>query len=293
MISSTLSPYGLGPHRQMIQIACFDVTHGEIIPNCAVTLKWFVPQTAGGHDHVVPIQRPPGQFTIGSQSAGYASTAVFTDAQGYGHWVCAAPTDPNAATPTLKANTGPSGVLDTVYTAPETAGATVVTLVGTAPTSTGSVTIGPTTFDIPVIAAEGLTFPSIPGLYITRQSQNHDHHNGYASAAMVLQLQAMMAYYDAFIANYKAVYGVSLPPPTIDAISLPEGGLFDYDHGNWCPPHVSHRFGNEVDIIPEGGGLATTALATAERRTGFLTPVWAESPANPHCQPLAYVPCEQ
>jgi len=50
VISSTLSPYGQGLQKQMIQIACLDVTHGALLSDCTITLTWHVPQTAGGHD---------------------------------------------------------------------------------------------------------------------------------------------------------------------------------------------------------------------------------------------------
>jgi len=234
----------------------------------------------------VVIPRPPGQWTIGSQSAGYVTTAVM---DGFGRWVCPVPIDPHAATPQLQANTGLSGVLETVYAAPETSGATVVTLVATAPTPAGSITIGPTTFEIPVIAAEGLTFPTIPGLYITPQSQNHDHHNGYASTVMVAGLERMMNKYNQLISALRVtmlyVLDIPLPlpqSPEIDALSLPKGGLFDYDHGNWCPPHVSHRFGDEADIIPPyDAPWAQRSLARAAQEAGFFFPVKAESPAAP------------
>ena len=45
VVSSGLSPYGVGWQTQLISIACIDVTHGVILSDCQVTVKWYVPET--------------------------------------------------------------------------------------------------------------------------------------------------------------------------------------------------------------------------------------------------------
>ena len=233
---------------------------------------------AGGHAHLTPLPRPPGRFVIAGLVGGYASTAQDIPGQG---WVCPVPaTTYNAGAPaTLTFNTGTTGVVTGRYTAPETTGTTVVTLTSIAPTPTGPVVIGPTPFAIPVVAATDLSRPVIPDLIVATHSDNHDDHNGYASPETIAGLQRMMDLYRMALAPLGGI--TSANTPVISAIALPQGGLFDYAHGNWCPPHISHRFGDEVDIVPRGGLVPKKWLARAEKRAGFFTPVPVESPANP------------
>ncbi len=45
---------------------------------------------------------------------------------------------------------------------------------------------------------------------------------------------------------------------SINDLSLPKGGLFDYK-ATWAPPHTEHRTGNDADInLKDGGGVRTT-----------------------------------
>lgn len=75
--------------------------------------------------------------------------------------------------------------------------------------------------------------------------------------------------------------GQPVPVLRLTALSLPQGGLFDFKT-EWRPPHVSHRLGDDADILtPPLTNRQKAVLKGAYRNAGFSTPVPAESPPTP------------
>src|SRR5260370_18079868 len=103
----------------------------------------------------------------------------------------------------------------------------------------------------------------------------HDNFNGWASAATNGALNYM-----SYLFNYlETSLGYATPPIEIDGISLPWGGLFDYSV-EWSPPHISHRFGNSVDVCMKVAVDCSHGFTAQQRRAlsfalflaGFATP---------------------
>jgi hypothetical protein len=76
----------------------------------------------------------------------------------------------------------------------------------------------------------------------------------------------------------------------INALSLPQGGIFDY-RNEWNPPHHNHHFGIEADVrirnLPLPGQKQTLALAAKEigyykSKGFFVTLPESEKPITGH-----------
>ncbi|HEY6005080.1 MAG TPA: hypothetical protein VIV57_19535 [Anaeromyxobacter sp.] len=254
VLSSTYSVYGTGVQTVPISIACILLPDGVIVPNCDITLQWSALAGTGGHVHNT--QRPPGKFTTANGATGGSTS----------------PAPPGSVTD----NSGASGVLDVTYGAPEASGVTSVTASGVAVVNGVRLSFGPATFTIGVLFG-GLGAVSGTGLAVSTQSNNHDSNNGNGNPGLASALADMSARFAAILQAQRA----AVPTVRVTAISLPEGGLFDFQT-QWAPPHRSHRFGNDADVgIRELTRRQRAALAAAIRLAGLTTPVPSEAPSDP------------
>lgn len=171
-------------------------------------------------------------------------------------------------------NSGASGFLPTTYTSPEASGITSVNETGSlngVPTIPGVFTIG--------VEFDGLQLASGNGLIIDTASQMHDNNNGFASADMISAMQDLPGDFTDRLAQSNIT---TVPAIEFTALSLPQGGLFDFQT-QWRPPHVSHRFGNDGDIaIRTLTRAQRAALAWTIINDGFTTPVPGERPSDPN-----------
>jgi hypothetical protein len=171
-------------------------------------------------------------------------------------------------------NSGPSGFLPVTYTAPEASGIINVTETGS---PNGFSPFG-TIFTIG-IEFGGLQPASVSGFIVDTQSNMHGNNNGNATPQMAAALQDTA---DLF-ADLLAQAGEKLPALHVTALSLPQGGLFDYKY-EWSPPHVDHRFGFEADISPTSAPNLTDAqrgaLQKAFLKSGLTAPVPGENPQD-------------
>ncbi len=234
--SSSFSLYGDGLRKLSLNLFCFDLLTGNIIPNCDITAVPSAEPNSGGHLHNT--NRPAGSFS------------------------------PDHG------NSGPSGFLPVTYSAPDASGITNVTETGSAnglPPFTGIFTIG--------VEIDGLQFASVNGFIVDTQSNMHGNNNGNAIPEMVAALQNTADRFGLLVAKV----GEEYPVLHITAISLPQGGLFDFKH-EWSPPHFDHRFGIEADISPTSVDNLTDAqrksLQQAFIESGLTAPIEGENPED-------------
>lgn len=166
--------------------------------------------------------------------------------------------------------------MSVTYTAPEASGITDLTVTGVALVNGVPTNFGPDQYTIGV-KIDNLSLASVAGLQVETASSMHDNNNGHAAQAMIVALVGMAQRF----AGELTRQGRPVPAVRVTALSLPQGGLFDFEV-EWRPRHVSHRFGNDADIGMFGVTLPQRSeLAIALARAGFKTPEPAASPANP------------
>ncbi|HWZ45249.1 MAG TPA: hypothetical protein VNW97_17380 [Candidatus Saccharimonadales bacterium] len=169
-------------------------------------------------------------------------------------------------------NTGASGFLPVAYTSPEASGITNVLLFGFlngVPITPGLFTIG--------VEFDGLQLANGTNLIVDTASQMHGNNNGFASSDMISAIQNLPGDFADLLAQSN---GGTAPAVEFTALSLPVGGLFDFQN-EWRPPHVSHRFGNDGDIAIRNLTRAQrAALARACTNDGFTFPVPGERPQD-------------
>jgi hypothetical protein len=161
------------------------------------------------------------------------------------------------------------------YTAPEASGITDMIETCSAfggPPVTAIFTIG--------VEIDGLELAtgSLGSLFIVTTENLHGNNNGNATPGTISELHAMAGFYVDLLTQT----GDSIHQLRITALSLPQGGLFDYQT-EWSPPHKLHRNGTDADL-----GLSN--LTTTEQRiaaneafleAGFRAPVEGERPEDP------------
>ena len=254
VFTTTLSPYGTEPQYVQSNIRCVLLSSGAIVPNCTITFRWNGRYGTGGHNHNT--NRPPGiiktQNGATGGSTGPGSPGVVTD------------------------NSGPTGILGYSYTSPEASGITDLTIIGVAIVDGVPVSFGPgrLTFGIQF---DGLSLASVAGLEIATASNMHGNNNGYATQATIAALGRMAQKF----ADELTRQGRPVPLVRVTALSLPQGGLFDF-RDEWRTPHKTHRFGDFADIgIWELTLPQQKTLAKALVKAKFTTPYRVESPLNP------------
>ncbi len=108
----------------------------------------------------------------------------------------------------------------------------------------------------------------------------HGNNNGYATPETSGALIEMsISYVDQL--TQLGVAANNIPPFRIKALSLPQGGLFDYQT-EWNTPHKLHRNGTDAEV-----GLANLptrklkqAAEAAFRQAGFRAPIQHERPGD-------------
>lgn len=257
VISSSLSPYGAGEQKLDLVTYCLLTTFGIIVPDCDITIDWFAQSGTGGHVHNT--NRPPGKFKTENGETGGSIN----------------PGSPGKVTD----NSGRDGLLRITYSAPEASGTTRLTVRGKAVFFGIPLTFGPDTYTIG-IQFGGLAFASGNGLFVNPQSDMHDNNNGNASSGMRDALQSMAANFAQRLTQ-QGVPADQVPTITINALSLPQGGLFDFSV-EWNTPHRAHRFGRHADVrIRNLTDTQRTVLAKAFRYAGATAPYTPESPRVP------------
>ncbi len=109
------------------------------------------------------------------------------------------------------------------------------------------------------------------------QSDGHGSNDGYVQPEVQSALEEA---WDDLDATLRAL-GEDPPPQLfISAANLVAGGLFDIQQ-NWRKPHVGHRFGLDVDLVPMENMTEQqqALLADQLRARGFLFPVATEAPS--------------
>lgn len=246
VFSTAISPYGAGPQKLQLGLGCIDLFTGIPVPNAVI--ESVVPQAesdTGGHLH--DTKRPAGSV---SPDHGVSGPATFP-------------------------------VLPVAYTAPEASGITDLQVTCSAPggtPSTGIFTIG--------VEIDGLVQvtsgpPSNPrALFVDTQSNVHGNNNGYATPQTISALDDMATEFADTLAQ-RGVPENQVPIIFISALSLPQGGLFDYQV-EWNPPHKLHRNGTDADL--NLANLPTKKLREAAEvsfhHAGFRAPIKGERPED-------------
>jgi hypothetical protein len=255
VLSSTRSPYGTGPQLLETSSSCVLLPEGTIVPDCDITITWEAENGSGGHVHNT--NRPPGIFTT-SNGVSSGSTS---------------PGPPGSLTD----NSGQSGTIGLTYTSPEASGITDLTVIGVAVVNGSTVHFGPGVYTIG-IGIDGIQLASATGFNVSTSSNMHGSNNGNATPVTIT---AMGITGQRFI-DLLTQQQLPIRPIRATAISLPQGGLFDF-RNEWRPPHVGHRFGDEIDIgIREFTQAQRQLLRIAIRDGGFDMPVPNESPSDPN-----------
>lgn len=262
------SPYGNTPQTLDLAAFCQDPNTGAAVPNCDITINWSAVSGSGGHVHH-DAKRPPGIFKVKTTGV----TGGFTN--------------PDQSRPaTVMGNSGNSGFLPIIYTAPEVSGVINGSTVGFGTLNGVPTQFRTTPFTIGVRINDDLQLAGGTGLQVTIESDNHGNNNGNATQPTINALQSLAVLFAAELKR-QGVPADKVPPLRATAISLPQGGLFDYKNANWkIPKHTDHRFGNNVDVGMKGVTPLTEmqkqALARALEDTLFETPIRAESPTEPN-----------
>lgn len=238
--SVTTSTIGAGAKKVSIFVACFDLATGSVIPNCTISFTLKPEPNTGGHAHDDP-SRPTGTVS------------------------------PNPG------NSGASGVLEAVYTAPEISGVVAITAQGVTPDGevlpSATATIGVELSGLVAVAVSGAGFQVLP-------SALHDLNNLYATPTVKAKLEALPVKFAGTLAK-QGIPADQVPTLSYTSISLVAGGLFDIN-GTWMPPHVSHRFGLDADLrIKNVPQRFRDELREVILKSGFFFPVKDESPDDP------------
>lgn len=248
VITSTL---GAGLQQVFGVFRCFDLTIGEFIPDAIVDLTANAVNGTGGHLHTDP-GRPDGAWEPESGS------------------------------------TGPGGEgLLSFYTVPEVSGEIGIGVECSAP---GFVDVSPEVdFTIGVrIATPLVGLPPSGNGFVTEASVGHDLFNVFVTPEVNVRLLVLPIFLRLELLQ-QGVPEEEIPTIRYTSMSLFEGGLFDVDANGdglidnpWMRPHVSHRFGTDVDIGMRGFPAEfRDELAQIILKFGFAFPVLAESPAAP------------
>lgn len=255
--TSALAPFGAGKQTLDLFASCVLQPFGLVVPDCDITIEWRSRSGSGGHVH--DTNRPPGEFKTETGDTGGSIE----------------PGPPGE----VNGNSGSDGFLKVTYTAPEASGITDLTVRGVAVVFGIPLQFGPDRFTLGVQFG-GLERAGGAGLQVNTQSTMHDDNNGFANLALRTGLQNMAANFAAQLAQSGAP-PAQVPTIIVTAISLPEGGLFDFDT-EWQPPHIAHRFGRHGDVFVENlTPTQQSALENAVRKTRLTTPYAVESPTNP------------
>jgi len=243
VITSKLSPYGVGSQSMLISLACVDNAGGSV-GNCNIALDFAVKAGSGGHQHFT--NRPQGTVVGGG--------------------AC------NVLAQHVQCNGLVSGQTTLAYVSDESSGTVVANGQASAGNSSGIFSL------VINVGINGLALPTITGITIDTASNNHDDNNGRSSEALADALGTMQS-------SFLSRLSQSSCTPSeifINAISLPEGGLFDYESGSeWNVPHVSHRFGRDADIrVLDLTRCQKRALVLAIKDAHLTTPVRGERPVD-------------
>ncbi len=258
--TTSRSPYGTGKQEHDERLACVLLPYYYIVPDCAITVNWRAASGSGGHEH--ESGRPPGRIkTENGLTAGAIEPG----------------SDP---TPRLVDSSGGNGILGLTYFAPEAAGRTRVTFRGFAIVFGEPVFFRPTRFDIRVGLDGMVQLPPDSERFGTGvTSDGHGTNDGYVRPTVQ---EALRAAWDKFNAAVQSEPGQEETPQLfISSANLPAGGLFDL-YGKWEPPHVGHRFGLDVDLVPMENMTEAQRLrlARALKEKAFLFPVDSEAPRS-------------
>lgn len=258
--SVTTTRAGAGEQNLNLNVACVLLPFNVIVPDCDIRINWLVRSGTGGHVHNT--SRPPGRIrTERGQTGGSITPGPAGQVSG---------------------NSGDDALLGIRYTSPEASGETRVTLRGVATVFGIPVNFGPNTFTIGVEHGDLSRVTSVAGLSIASYSNMHNGHNGHGTSSMNTSLPNIPTNFARQLVQLGTPAN-QVPTMTISAISLPQGGLFDYQN-EWLPPHRTHRVGGEADLALNNVTLTQTqlrALARSVRQSGFSMPVRSESPAAP------------
>jgi hypothetical protein len=120
-------------------------------------------------------------------------------------------------------------------------------------------------------------------LYLKVRTPETNHVDDVAFGADFLTHQMIPAIAE----EYTALSGRTL---SINDISLPKGGVFDYLNLNWLGPHNSHREGNDVDInqgvVNQYVEPCSTDVNLRQAVNTYLVPLPAAPPGRPEATAL-------
>lgn len=243
------------PSTRRLQFTC--LLNGEPVPNYEIGIvrKFLRPgDDPSGHLH------PPGTVGPGAEDRPLGSF------------------DPRVG------NSGADATLEVVYEAPEISGVVRFRVLG----RRDGILFGPDELDI------GVRIPDLEDVSSsdTISFDPSTGHNEFNRSATSIVRRRLRATANDYLRRLRVRdFPASAVPEELNVtgISLPLGGLFDVDadengqiDDEWDTPHVSHRFGEDVDIATRN--LSTNTFEVFEKAAenrGFCFPVWRESPDNP------------
>jgi hypothetical protein len=249
VFSSIYSPfYGFTPQTLQFNVGCLDLSTGNPIPNAI--MQKIAPRAeaySGGHLH--DTNRDGGKV------------------------------DPDHGV------TGPitNPVLAVTYSAPEASGIIDLELTCSPQGGIPVTAILSNFIGVEIDGLESGASASSGILVIETQEDLHGNNNGNAWRGTIVALEEMAGKYFLMLTTKFGVPVDQVIPIRISALSLPQGGIFDYQT-EWSPPHHNHRFGLEADVrlSNQKTRRQRQSLKEAFIDAGFTARVKAESPQNPH-----------
>lgn len=209
------------PSRFRVVYRCVDGFN--VVPNCQIQINHSVAPDSGGHSHNG--DRPQGEFVPSSGTTGSTGCCF-----------------------------------DSVYTAPEAAGVTQVSAVGTDPAGNlyfDAFTLGVLYWDETQLGVQVRLVSLPPGENYLQIGERDEHPaNHFGTPA-----------FNAALVTLADAYAARFPGQTLqyNDMSLVGGGVFDLNF-NWGPPrHCLHREGRNMDLRTVGPMPENPAIPEANR----------------------------
>lgn len=254
--------YQLGKSTQDIFVACINLFTGEILSFCNVQLTTTRQFGSGGHMHG-DRNGNDQPIAIGSFNPDHGMTGDAMIGQGF---------------------------LKTAFTASEASGTANVVITGTL--QDGTSVFPAQIFMLTQIHDTQAELASGSGFTVDSSSSGHDNNNVWLTQSTIDDFVDGIANFQDRLNDlfHGRVTAANVP---VTATTLPQGGVFDYLNHDWKPPHVSHRYGRDLDVGTwTRAGVAIIpanqrpSLAAGLEDAGFSMPVANESfdtCTNPPC----------
>lgn len=242
--------YQLGLSTQDIFVSCFEFSNGTFhrVPNCIIQLAASRVPFSGGHQHGDP-NGNDGAIGVGSLNPTSGTTGAFD-------------------------------IFQSTFTASEASGTTTIEITAFLPDGTP---LNPVQVVMMTqIHDQLVALPNSGPGFSVDTSTNHDNQNVWLTPSTMNDFFNLVSMFQDYVQD-QFDGEVAAANLELTATNLPLGGIFDIA-GHWLKPHVSHRFGRDLDIgtRTHAGALVVprkqrAILAAAIVDAGFTMPVAAES----------------